>query len=191
MARTKEFDPDVALDLAMELFWRRGYESASTTDLLAAAGIARASLYATFGTKHDLYLKALDRYLERKDGALIELLSRSGAALPLIVRAISSITDPGGNRAVRGCLMVNSAVGLLDDNDVALRVRASWGRTETALTGAFLRAQAQNEFAGRIDARALAALVLVFMQGARVIDKDPGSARRLRLAGAQLIRLLR
>ncbi len=62
MARTKEFDPDAALQSALELFWRRGYEATSMADLVEALGIGRASIYATFGNKHDLYLKALERY---------------------------------------------------------------------------------------------------------------------------------
>ena len=62
MPRTKEFDPEVALERAMELFWRRGYATTSVADLVAHLGVARASLYSTFGTKHDLYVAALERY---------------------------------------------------------------------------------------------------------------------------------
>ncbi|MFE5588533.1 helix-turn-helix domain-containing protein, partial [Kitasatospora sp. NPDC056531] len=59
MARTKEFDPDAALQAALELFWRRGYEATSMADLVEGLGIARASIYATFGSKRELYLRAL------------------------------------------------------------------------------------------------------------------------------------
>ena len=52
MARTKEFDPDAALQRALELFWERGYEATSMADLVARLGVARASIYATFGGKH-------------------------------------------------------------------------------------------------------------------------------------------
>ncbi len=64
MARTKEFDPDVALRKVLDLFWRRGYEATSMADLVEHLGVARASIYATFGGKRELYLKALDRYGE-------------------------------------------------------------------------------------------------------------------------------
>ena len=82
MTRTKEFDPDAALQRALELFWERGYEATSLADLVARLGIARASLYGTFGSKHDLFVKALDRYLEVRDSALVEELSRPGPAFP-------------------------------------------------------------------------------------------------------------
>ncbi|MFE2185198.1 helix-turn-helix domain-containing protein [Streptomyces sp. NPDC059455] len=68
MARRKEFDPEVALDAAMRLFWRNGYEGTSTSDLVDELGIARASLYGTFGSKRGLYLAALDRFLSGGSG---------------------------------------------------------------------------------------------------------------------------
>ena len=61
MARPKEFDVDDALQQALELFWRKGYEATSVQDLVAAMGIQKASLYGTFGDKHSLYMKALQR----------------------------------------------------------------------------------------------------------------------------------
>ncbi len=64
MPRVKEFDPDQALDRAMELFWRKGYEATSVQDLVEHMGINRFSLYDTFGSKHELFMAALDRYSE-------------------------------------------------------------------------------------------------------------------------------
>ena len=68
MARTKEFEPLVALDTAMELFWRKGYEATSMRELLDAMGIGRGSFYDTFGDKHALFLSALDRFQEVRTG---------------------------------------------------------------------------------------------------------------------------
>ncbi len=82
MARTKEFDPDAALQSALELFWRRGYEATSVADLVEHLGIGRASIYATFGNKHELYLKALDRYAEGRDAVLLAELSQPGTRCP-------------------------------------------------------------------------------------------------------------
>lgn len=84
VARTKEFDPDAALQSALELFWRRGYEATSIADLVEHLGIGRASIYATFGNKHELYLKAVDRYSEGRDPLLLTELSQPGPALPAV-----------------------------------------------------------------------------------------------------------
>src|SRR5690606_30739786 len=74
--RPKEFDPDVALQAAMELFWEHGYEATSMAMLTERLGIGRASLYATFGDKQHLYRLAVQRYLRTRSPDPIELLSR-------------------------------------------------------------------------------------------------------------------
>src|ERR687895_845688 len=62
--RPREFDQDEALDTALEVFWRQGYEGTSLGELTVAMGINRPSLYAAFGNKEALFRKALDRYVD-------------------------------------------------------------------------------------------------------------------------------
>ena len=64
MGRPRSFDIDRALDRALMVFWRKGYEGASLSDLTKAVGVNRPSLYAAFGDKEALFRKALDRYLK-------------------------------------------------------------------------------------------------------------------------------
>src|ERR687891_713494 len=94
MARGKEFDPDVALERAMDLFWRQGYEATSISDLVTHLGIAKASLYATFGGKHDLYVAALDRYIRRPDPDPAEVLAGPGPVLPAIQTLLDVYATP-------------------------------------------------------------------------------------------------
>src|ERR1700744_2545866 len=63
MSRTREFDLDDAVNAALHVFWRKGYEGTSLTDLTEALGINRPSLYAAFGSKEQLFLRAIERYL--------------------------------------------------------------------------------------------------------------------------------
>ncbi|WP_119726540.1 TetR/AcrR family transcriptional regulator [Thermomonospora amylolytica] len=176
MARTKEFDPDAVLQKALELFWERGYEATSMADLVEHLGIARASLYATFGGKRDLYMKALERYMESADH--IERLSQPGPVLPA-VRALFSSYLAESLRDRRGCMVVNTAVELAPRDPVAARrVTAGWDVLEAALTSALIRARAQGELAPGKDPRALARMLLVLLQGLRVMGRaDPDPAR--------------
>ncbi|MFL6121887.1 TetR/AcrR family transcriptional regulator [Actinophytocola sp.] len=188
MARTKEFDPDVALRAAMDLFWRKGYEATSMQDIVDHLGIGRGSIYATFGSKHELYLRALDRYTERFDGRALDQLSRSGPALPAVrefVRLflVEALADP------RGCLVTNTAVECPQDQPSARRVEFSWNGLETALAGALTRARNQDELAAGKDPRALARFLVTFLQGLRVMAKVPDE-RRMRDAVDQALTVL-
>ncbi|WP_055482705.1 TetR/AcrR family transcriptional regulator [Sphaerimonospora mesophila] len=192
MARSKEFDPDVVLGRALELFWQRGYEATSMADLVEHLGIGRASIYATFGSKHDLYLKALERYVRTRDPDPVESLSQPGPALPA-VRALVElyVEDSIHDLNRRGCMIVNAAAELLpEDERVARFVEANWTGLETALTSALIRARAQGEISADADPRALARFVLVLLQGVRLMSKGHGDPGRLRDAGAQALRLL-
>jgi TetR/AcrR family transcriptional repressor of nem operon len=192
VARTKEFDPDAALQRALELFWERGYDATSMADLVEHLGIARASIYATFGGKHDLYLKALDRYVQARDPGLVEALSQPGPVLPAIralVEAYAAESLCDARR--RGCMVVNAAVELMArDPQAARRVESSWDTLETALASALIRARAQGELPAERDPRALARFLLVILQGMRVLGRAQPDQGRLRDAAAQALAVL-
>lgn len=193
MARTKEFDPDAALQAALELFWRRGYEATSMADLVEHLGIGRASLYATFGSKHDLYLRALDRYGENQNPLLLRELAQPGPALPAVravVRRFATEATAGEER-LRGCFVVNTATELAPrDDEAARRVVRSWDHLETLLHAALVRAQAQGELPEDRDPRALARMLLVLMQGLRVVGKASEDPARVLQAADQALALL-
>lgn len=192
MARTKEFDPAAALQSALELFWQRGYEATSMADLVEHLGVGRASLYATFGSKHDLYLKALDRYDELFGPRLLAELSQPGPALPAVRAVLRRYAlESVGEQRERGCFVVNTAAELAPhDGESARRVLASWDQLETLLASALTRAQAQGELGPQKDPRALARLLLVLLQGVRLIGKATGDDGRARDAIAQAESLL-
>jgi TetR/AcrR family transcriptional regulator, transcriptional repressor for nem operon len=192
MARTKEFDPEVALRAALELFWERGYEATSMADLVERTGVARASIYATFGGKRALYLKALDRYGELTDPELLTGLSRPGPVLPAVRALVERyVREAAGEKGRRGCFVVNTAVELAPRDPLAARrVQANWDLLETALTSALMRAQAQGEVAEGKDPRALARLLLVLLQGLRVMGKAATEPDRLHDAATQALALL-
>ncbi|GAA0623561.1 TetR/AcrR family transcriptional regulator [Streptomyces crystallinus] len=193
MARNKEFDPDAALQSALELFWRRGYEATSMADLVEHLGIGRASIYATFGNKHELYLKALDRYGETYSAVLFRELSAPGPALVavrgLVRRFAAESTAP--DTRLSGCFVTNTAAEVgARDTAAARRVAQSWEQLETLLHSSLVRAQAQGELAPERDPRALARMFLVLLQGMRVTGKACDDPARVREAAEAALTLL-
>jgi TetR/AcrR family transcriptional regulator, transcriptional repressor for nem operon len=189
MARAKEFDPDVALQQAMELFWARGYDGTSIAELAEHLEIGRASLYATFGDKRELYLKALKRYLESGDPNPLDLLSQPGPALPAVRALVEAyVRESVEDEQRRGCMVVNAATELMPvDKTVSRLVESSWDTLEVALASALTRARAQGELAAGKDPRALARFLLVFLQGVRVLAKGAPDHDRLRDAADQAL----
>lgn len=112
MGRPREFDVEAALDRATELFWQRGYEGTSVQDLVDALGVNRASLYATFGDKAQLFDAVLDRY----EGWLSESVGRAlapPAAGAQAIRTYFAALIPSATRrsGPRGCLLLNTVTG--------------------------------------------------------------------------------
>src|SRR5579859_3096090 len=108
--RPREFDAEKALDAALAVFWRKGYEGASLPDLTEAMGINRPSLYAAFGNKEDLFHLALDRYAEGPGAFVQKALEERDArtvAERLLCGAVLLVTDP---RRPHGCLLVHGAL---------------------------------------------------------------------------------
>lgn len=181
MPRTKEFDPDVAVALARDLFWRQGYEATSVDDLVDHLGIGRQSLYATFGSKKALYLKALDRYREVNAAGLIETLAQPGPVLPLLEGVLlscveSAVEDPDR----RGCFLVNAAMERIPgDHQTGDKVGATFDMIEEALAGAISRGQATGEIRSERPAGELASFMLAAIQGLRVVGKATPDRRRL------------
>jgi TetR/AcrR family transcriptional repressor of nem operon len=107
VVRHKEFEPDEALDSAMNLFWEKGYEATSVQDLVDRTGVGRRSLYDTFGDKHSLYMMSLRRYIDWQEGNVREAAVGSADGLTG-VRALFMVLLLAGDPS-RGCMVVNSA----------------------------------------------------------------------------------
>ncbi|MFF9451747.1 TetR/AcrR family transcriptional regulator [Streptomyces flaveolus] len=193
MARTKEFDPDAALRAALELFWRRGYEATSMSDLVEHLGVGRASLYATFGNKRELYLKALERYEQGLLPDLLADLARPGPALPGVRSLVRryAVEATAEDLRGRGCFVTNTAAELAPHDPVAARrVERNWDQLETVLHSSLTRARDQGELPPGRDPVALARMLLVLLQGMRVVGKASADPARVRDAAEQALALL-
>jgi len=170
MARQKEFDLEEVLDKSVALFRQRGYAATGVEDLVSYLGIGRGSLYATFGSKHGLYLAALDRYraLSAQDQPDANMAQPARAAIAqILARQIDTALRDG---LTGGCLLVNSAVELAQhDPEVARRVQRDLADAE-ALFATLLSADPAFVSSGR-DARAVARLLVNVSIGLRVQAK--------------------
>jgi len=173
VGRPKEFDRDIALDKAMQLFWCKGYEATSVQDLLDEMGINRGSFYDTFGDKRSLFLMAIDRYNETFVSKLRSSLEASSSPKQSIVFTIKDLAARAAADAQRkGCLVTNSVVELAPhDPEAAGRATACLEQMEAAFYEALLRAQLQGELSERHDPRVLARFLISSYQGMRVMSK--------------------
>ncbi|OON82530.1 TetR/AcrR family transcriptional regulator [Streptomyces tsukubensis] len=127
MARPRTFDEERALEAAMQAFWENGYEATSTQDLCEATGLGRSSIYNTFQSKHQLFHRALNRYIETMNTSRNEILEDQGrtgaerlrAMFAALIEESESERERGDGRS-KGCLTVNSTVELAgQDPDTA------------------------------------------------------------------------
>jgi TetR/AcrR family transcriptional regulator, transcriptional repressor for nem operon len=109
MPRTKEFDRDEALRRAVAVFWDRGYEAASTEELLAAMGIGRQSMYNAFGDKRRLYLEALRHYQAETSADMFERLSAAESPLSALAGVLLAVARQSDEERRRSCMAVKAA----------------------------------------------------------------------------------
>lgn len=191
MARPKEFDETVVLRKAMDLFWEQGYGATSLDNLVEHLGIGRASLYSTYGSKHDLFMRALDAYIQDRATTLKAALAQPGPVLPAIRNVLDMFVRRASDLNRPGCMLVNTATELAtSDPQAARQVQRTWTALEDALASALDRARAQGELAEGRDPHALANFLLVFIQGLLVVGKGAPDPDRLRTAADQAFVLL-
>ncbi|NEU59504.1 TetR/AcrR family transcriptional regulator [Paenibacillus sp. ALJ109b] len=148
MGRAKEFDTESVLRKATAVFGAYGYEGTSLTVLLNELGIARQSLYDTYGTKHDLFVSALKFYIQQKTEASIQLLNECTSVRQgmeqLFNEAVNVLTDEERRNE---CFIINSAVEQAPQNhEIADFIQASNKQMEDTFLAALIRGHRNSEF---------------------------------------------
>mgnify|MGYP005847535875 CR=1 FL=1 len=186
----KQYDPGTVLDRAMHQFWQAGYAASSISDLVAATGINRASLYAGFGGKRELFLAALRRYDERERARFLARLGAENPPREAILAAFAAAAH-GRDGAPAGCLLVTTAQEMAPhDEAVQALVTDSFAALRDFFADRVRAAQAEGSVPPARPPGATADALLALFLGLRTLHRagvDP--ARReavLAQAGALL-----
>jgi len=165
--RPREFDTDDALASALRVFWTKGYEGASLSDLTEAMGITRPSLYAAFGNKEELFKQALDLY-EREKLAYVRRALEAPTARAVAQRMLDG-TIQNSTTECRGCLGVIASVSCSnEDSPIRQNVSKRAQSARDALVARMQRAIDEGDFTIPVEAEAMTRYLFALLQGIAV-----------------------
>jgi AcrR family transcriptional regulator len=169
MGRPRQFDADEALDRAVQVFWRQGYEGAALSDLTEAMGINRPSMYAAFGNKEELFRKAFQRYNDSTASYMSRALDEPTArevAAAVLRGAIEAVTNKD---RPKGCMAVQAALATSTGGEPVRQRLADWRVAgEAALRRRFQTAKTAGDLPADADTADLARYLCVLTYGIAV-----------------------
>lgn len=173
MGRPKSFEPDAVVALAMEAFWTNGFAGTSPADLAASTGVAKGSLYNAFGSKRELFDRALELYDRAGAEMIEELLSRPGTTRERIRAYLVRLVEMDLNGPVkRGCLAANTALELGGrDKEATRAVRRMQENTIALIAARIEQGRRDGDVAAEVDAVAQARFLMNTIAGLRVMAK--------------------
>ena len=181
MPRVREFDPEQALEKAIELFWHKGYAETSTRDLVAYTGVAHAGLYSAFGSKRKIFRAALVQYRDRIKTQLLNQAQKIPSGRMLIEQFFETMLE-----AVRtgnyqdGCFMVNTGIEFGDEaGDILDIVNEHMNGLIEIFEDALTRAKSQDEVRTDLDPKATAEFLVTVFNGMAVFARSHSPYARI------------
>ncbi len=172
MGRTKQFNQQAVLEDAMHLFWARGFHSTSMQDLVDHLGVNRQSIYDTFGGKHELFEAALERYREMQALPMRRALEADGPLGDVLRHWFRDMIEEMLKKNGKGCLLVNTATELAEQDDVIFGVCSANARQlEATFSGLLVRAQQAGEIPADRAVVPLARFLMSTINGLAVTAK--------------------
>ncbi|NEW42120.1 TetR/AcrR family transcriptional regulator [Nocardia cyriacigeorgica] len=176
--RPRGFDEKAVVRGAKELFWRRGYAATSMRELADELGVLPGSLHSALGSKHDLFLRALRDYVDDSRAAA-ELIA-GGSPLHAVRALLEAVLDAAAVTPGRGCMLGNSAIELLPNDEQARElVHSGLQALEQGIETALRRAQRSGEVRADIDCATQARLLVALMTGLHVTARAELDPHRL------------
>lgn len=184
--RPRSFDREVALERAMELFWRQGYEATSISDLTAVMGITPPSLYTAFGDKERLFLEAVERYRCGRGEASGNVLDDEKTARRAVARLLEAVAiEATSPDTPPGCMLITAAANC-SASSAHLQAALAEHRAETLtrLRARIERGIRDGELPVKTDANALARFYATVVQGMTIQAWDGVTLEELLAVGA-------
>ncbi|PFZ76447.1 TetR family transcriptional regulator [Bacillus toyonensis] len=174
MARTREFDEDQVLDAAMQLFWEKGYEATSLSNLTSRMGIQRPSIYSTFGDKKELFEAALRRYtMSRASDIRNKLQSHSSVKESFSIFFADVVNEEYAGDLSKGCFCINTMVELAPhDERFEILTREHQMYLAVIFQETIERGIQSGELEVNTDAKSLAQALIVALIGLTVMMKS-------------------
>lgn len=167
MGRPREFDTEKALDKALDVFWRNGYEGTSISELTQAMGISPPSLYAAFGNKEKLFHTALDRYAEVRKQLWADL-KKEPTARAMMERLFDLVIDFYATEGNPNCCMLVKLQTAECDKVLAEHLNAKRAESEAVLLERFAKAKADGELPDDVEVSDLAGYFMTVLDGLSV-----------------------
>lgn len=181
MARTKSFNETEVLEKALQLFWSRGYSATSIQNLVDHLGINRASIYDTWGDKHNLYLESLKLYRKQNSGTFLELVRSDKPARQLIADFLSlAIKDEGASHQ-NGCFLLNSTTEMANlDQAIGQLTFDNRDTVTKVLTAIIDEGKAEGNIQSLQDSQDLANYFFGIVSGIQILRQTQASKKMLK-----------
>ena len=188
----KQFDPETALMAAIEVFGSRGYEAASLTELTAAMGIGKKSLYDTFGNKRSLFLQSLEMYSKVNARALRTRLTEGDSPLKNLKDFLASAQAQHSEPGSKGCLIGTCIADFdTDDEQVAAILNQKLEQLEQIFLDTIKLAQSKDELPQALKPRDIARTLVCITQGAALVGRVQQNGKVIEAAFCTTLELLR
>ncbi len=192
MARPKEFDRDIALQKAIDVFCDHGYDGTSTEELTRAMDISRQSLYDTFGDKRQLYLQALQQYVADSVGEQIRALNSSPSSLKGVEAALQAFVANASGAEAPGCLGIGATCEFgVSDREVTALINTADRALQSSLERRINEGKDAGEISADIDARSAAQFIKATLAGIKVAARGGAPVETLRDIARMAIRSLK
>lgn len=178
--RPREFKTEQVLEAAMQQFWRAGYEATSLQDLLEVMHLSKSSLYQTFGSKHELFLRSIDFYQQSLVDEIYKSLSNSRTSKAFLKQLLENVIAEAASKKKKGCLLVNTVNELSHrDKNVSKAVLIAFRNVENVIRLAVEQGKKEGTIKTAVSTETLVDYIITNISGLRTMVKSGADKARM------------